>query len=64
MSNVQAAEVQTLMEKIILNSWPEGYPKIPEEFPVMTYSEAMRDYGTDKPDLRIPSKVRCLACIV
>src|SRR5256885_9765427 len=29
----------------------------PEPFPVMTYSDAMRDYGSDKPDLRVPLKL-------
>ena len=31
--------------------------KLPESFPHMTYEEAMRDYGSDKPDLRIPLKL-------
>ncbi|MCL4763470.1 MAG: aspartate--tRNA ligase, partial [Burkholderiales bacterium] len=26
-------------------------------FPVMTYADAMRDYGSDKPDLRVPLKL-------
>jgi aspartyl-tRNA synthetase len=30
---------------------------LPSPFPVLTYDEAMRDYGTDKPDLRIPLKL-------
>src|SRR5690606_7196427 len=25
-------------------------------FPVMTFADAMRDYGSDKPDLRVPFK--------
>lgn len=28
--------------------------QLPEQFPVMTYQEAMQRYGSDKPDLRIP----------
>ena len=31
--------------------------ELPAPFPVLTYDEAMRDYGTDKPDLRIPLKL-------
>jgi len=30
---------------------------LPEPFPVMTYADAMRDYGSDKPDLRVPLKL-------
>jgi aspartyl-tRNA synthetase len=30
-----------------------GYP-IPQEFPRLTYAQAMRSYGIDKPDLRLP----------
>jgi aspartyl-tRNA synthetase len=30
---------------------------LPEPFPVMTYDDAMRDFGVDKPDLRVPLKL-------
>jgi len=30
-----------------------GYPR-PESFPRLTYAQAMRSYGIDKPDLRLP----------
>lgn len=36
----------------------EEYPAIEAEFPRMTYYEAMSLHGSDKPDLRIPNKVR------
>ena len=36
----------------------EEYPPIEAEFPRITYHEAMSLHGSDKPDLRIPNKVR------
>jgi aspartyl-tRNA synthetase len=30
---------------------------LPDPFPVMDYATAMRDYGSDKPDLRVPLKL-------
>jgi aspartyl-tRNA synthetase len=30
---------------------------LPQPFPVMAFADAMRDYGSDKPDLRIPLKL-------
>ncbi len=37
---------------------------LPERFPHMSYSDAMRDYGSDKPDLRIPLKLTELSDIM
>jgi aspartyl-tRNA synthetase len=31
--------------------------ELPEPFPVLTYDQVMRDYGVDKPDLRVPLKL-------
>jgi len=31
--------------------------ELPDPFPVLRYDEAMRDYGIDKPDLRVPLKL-------
>jgi aspartyl-tRNA synthetase len=31
--------------------------ELPDPFPIMTYADAMRDYGSDKPDLRVPLKL-------
>ena len=37
---------------------------LPDPFPVMRYEEAMRDYGVDKPDLRVPLKLAELTDLV
>ena len=37
---------------------------LPEVFPVMSYSEAMRRFGSDKPDLRIPVELVDLSDIM
>ncbi len=37
---------------------------LPDPFPVMAYEDAMRDYGVDKPDLRIPLKLTELTDLV
>ena len=31
--------------------------ELPSPFPVMAFADAMRDYGSDKPDLRVPLKL-------
>ncbi|MEK7731520.1 MAG: aspartate--tRNA ligase, partial [Planctomycetota bacterium] len=37
---------------------------LPDPFPVMTYEQAMRDYGIDKPDLRVALKLTELTDIM
>ncbi len=46
-------EIRTIMEKMIRHVFQSHMNVDLGEFPVMAYSEAMRLYGSDKPDLRI-----------
>lgn len=49
------AEIQGLMEEMIRGMFKEVLNvTLPTPFPRMPYSEAMRRFGSDKPDLRIP----------
>ncbi|HEV3009416.1 MAG TPA: aspartate--tRNA ligase, partial [Burkholderiales bacterium] len=51
-------EIRSLMESLVRFVFRETIGvELPAPFPVLTYDEAMRDYGTDKPDLRIPLKL-------
>jgi aspartyl-tRNA synthetase len=55
MSFVDEAAVTGIMEELIRSVFREVLDvDLPSPFPRMTYSEAMRRFGTDKPDLRIP----------
>lgn len=58
MSFVDKAGIVSLVEGLIQHSWPEEKASISTPFPTMTYAEAMRDYGVDKPDTRFDMKVR------
>ena len=51
-------EIRALMESLTRHMFREaGGVELPDPFPVMRYDEAMRDYGVDKPDLRVPLKL-------
>lgn len=49
-----APEVRAMMEKMIRGLWLDRLNVDLGEFPQMTFAEAMRRYGSDKPDLRNP----------
>jgi aspartyl-tRNA synthetase len=50
--------IRALMEALTRHMFREALGvALPEPFPVMPYDEAMRDYGSDKPDLRVPLKL-------
>ena len=49
------AEIRAIFESMIRTVFKEVLEIVlPDPFPVMSYTDAMRDYGSDKPDLRIP----------
>ena len=48
-------QIMALVEAMIRQLFEEVLDvKLPDPFPRMSYAEAMRRYGSDKPDLRIP----------
>ena len=53
MSFVEQDDVLELSEEIIAALWRLIGVEVPTPFPRMTYAEAMRRFGTDKPDLRM-----------
>ena len=51
-------EIRPLMEGLVRVIFAETLGvELPNPFPVMQYADAMRDYGSDKPDLRVPLKL-------
>lgn len=57
MAFVNESDVQNLMEKMICELWKSLLNVDLEKFPRMSYADVMRDYGSDKPDLRNPLKL-------
>jgi aspartyl-tRNA synthetase len=54
-SFLDEAELTGLMERMIRNLFKDVLDiDLGEPFPRMTYAEAMRRYGSDRPDLRVP----------
>jgi len=57
-SFLDEAEIRALFERMIRGVFAEALGvALPEPFPVMSYADTMRDYGSDKPDLRVPLKL-------
>jgi len=51
-------EIREIMEGLVRAMFREALGvELPDPFPVMPFADAMRDYGSDKPDLRIPLKL-------
>jgi len=59
------AAIRRLMEELARHLFKEVLQvALPDPFAVMTYEDAIRDYGVDKPDLRVPLKLTELTDIV
>lgn len=62
MSFVRREDIYALVEQLVHRSWPAGGalgappPAVPFEH--MSYADAVRFYGSDKPDLRFGARVR------
>jgi aspartyl-tRNA synthetase len=51
-------EIRELMEGLVRTMFQETLGvELEKPFPIMTYADAMRDYGSDKPDLRVSLKL-------
>ncbi|HTX40246.1 MAG TPA: aspartate--tRNA ligase, partial [Acidobacteriaceae bacterium] len=57
MSFPRREHVFAVVENFCAAAWAAAGIKLPTPFPRITYDEAMRCYGTDKPDLRLPGLV-------
>jgi len=60
LSFVRKKDIINLIEQLLLSSWPPVAGKIRTPFPRITFSEAMKLYGTDKPDLRFDMRIHDL----
>lgn len=63
-SFMSADQVCEVMERMIHALWLDILNVDLGAFPVMTFAEAMRRYGSDKPDLRNPMELKDIADLV
>lgn len=64
MSFVDREGVMSLIENLLLYSWPGELDHIKVPFKRMLYEDAMELYGTDRPDLRISYQIKNLSHII
>ena len=57
--------IREIMEGLVRTIFRESLGvEFPNPFPIMTFADAMRDYGSDKPDLRVPLKLTELTALM
>ena len=64
MSFVEKEDVMNLVEGLIKNVFEATEIEVPDEIPVMTYQQAIEEYGSDKPDLRFEMKLNDISDVV
>ena len=57
-SFVEPADIQRLIERVLVAAWAEAGIALDTPFPRMTYAEAMRRFGSDRPDLRYGCEIQ------
>ncbi|MGL4268370.1 MAG: aspartate--tRNA ligase [Plesiomonas sp.] len=63
-SFMSAEQVREVMERMVRELWKEVKGVDFAPFPIMTWAEAMRRFGSDKPDLRNPLEIVDVADLV
>lgn len=63
-SFMSADQVRAVMEQLVHELWLDVKGVDLGKFPIMTFAEAMRRYGSDKPDLRNPLELVDVADLV
>ncbi|MEB7588207.1 aspartate--tRNA ligase [Serratia rubidaea] len=63
-SFMSAEQVRAVMEQLVRELWQDVKGVDLGDFPIMTFAEAMRRYGSDKPDLRNPLELTDVADLV
>ncbi|VFP87847.1 aspartate--tRNA ligase [Candidatus Erwinia haradaeae] len=63
-SFMNAKEVMTIMESLVHTLWLKIKSVSLHSFPVMTFAESKRRYGSDKPDLRNPMELIDVADLI
>lgn len=63
-SFMSAEQVRQIMEEMIRGLWQKIINVDLGQFPMMTFAEAMRRFGSDKPDLRNPLEIIDVADLV
>jgi len=57
-SFMEEEAIRAMMEALVRTMFRDTIGvELPDPFPVLRYDDAMRDYGSDKPDLRVPLRL-------